>query len=176
MVDVVPVAITGAILVAALGGMTASWRLRHRRQSDLELPAASGTVPGHGTAPVEADGLYLATTFAGRPLDRVVAAGLGFRAQAHLVVDGAGLVFDRVGSTRIVLPATALDGAGIATWTIDRAVEPGGLTIVAWSLQRGGERVPVESAFRLEPEPRAHLIAAVRALVAVRAHPEGPDA
>ena len=103
----------------------------------------------------EADGLYLATTFAGRPLDRVSAHGLGFRARAHVTVTAAGVRIDRDGAAPIDLPAAGVTGAGTATWTIDRTVEPGGLTVLAWSLDAAdGARarrvlVPHRSASRV---------------------------
>ena len=160
-IDPVAVAIVAVVVLLALLGMLAGWRRRIRSQASLALP--DGDVTGDPLLVVR--GQYLATTFAGRPLDRVVAGGLGHRAAAVVTVTGGGVRIDRDGSPPLSLPAAALTGAGTATWTIDRAVEPGGLTVLAWSLRRDGEPVPVESAFRLDVPDRDALVARVRALV-----------
>lgn len=162
MISPVAVAITVLVLVAALIGMAVSWRLRGRRQRGLALPPAPAA---DGVLLTEADGLYLATTFAGRPLERVSAHGLGFRARAHLTVTDTGVRMDRDGAAPLALPVASLRGAGTATWTLDRAVEPGGLTVLAWELASADGPVPVESSFRLDPRPRDDFVAAVASLV-----------
>lgn len=173
MIPPVAVAITVLVLVAALVGMAVSWRLRGRHQRTLALPA----VPADpGTDRVVVEGLYLATTFAGRPLDRVSAHGLGFRARARVAVTDSGVRIDRDGAAPLLLPAGSLGGAGTATWTLDRGVEPGGLTVLAWSLEDEGGPVPVESSFRIDPLPRDRLLAAVGTLLADRSTPEVPHA
>lgn len=156
MVSPVAVAVVLAILVAALAGMALSWRLRGRRQRGYVLPAAPAEP---GTVLAEADGLYLATTFADRPLDRVVAAGLGFRARCRVAVTERGLLVDRDGVAPLLLAAT---GAGTATWTIDRAVEREGLLVVGWSLPTAtGDAEDVESSFRFDATGQARLLAAL---------------
>ena len=173
MIPPVSVAITILVLVAALVGMAVSWRLRGRRQRTLALPPAPGD-PGADRLVVE--GLYLATTFAGRPLERVSAHGLGFRARARIAVTDAGVRIERHGAAPLLLPVASIGGAGTATWTLDRAVEPGGLTVLAWFFEDEGDPVPVESSFRLDPLPRDRLLAAVGALLADRPTPEVPHA
>ncbi|HET6826149.1 MAG TPA: ABC transporter permease [Amnibacterium sp.] len=173
MIPPVAVAITILVLVAALVGMAVSWRLRGRRQRTLALPLAPGEP---GTDRLAVEGLYLATTFAGRPLERVSAHGLGFRARARIAVTDTGVRIERDGAPPLRLPVGNLSGAGTATWTLDRAVEPGGLTVLAWSLEDEGGPVAVESSFRLDPLPRDRLIAAVGTLLADRSTPEVPHA
>ena len=167
-IDPVAVTIVAVVVVLALLGMLAGWRRRSRVQSSLALP--SGSVTGEPLLTVR--GLLLATTFAGRPLERVVAAGLGHRVQATVAVTADGVRIHRDGTEPLALPAAALTGAGTATWTIDRSVEPGGLTVLGWNLVHDGEPVPVESAFRLTTDDRDALVAAVRALVPGAAHAE----
>lgn len=165
-----PVAVTIVLVVVALAlvGMLAGWRRRARVQARLVPPA--GAVTGEPVLAVR--GLMLATTFTGRPLDRVVAAGLGHRVQVAVAVTADGLRIERDGADPLALPAAALTGAGTATWTVDRSVEPGGLTVLGWTLEQDGEPVPVESAFRLATADRDALVAAVRALVRGAAHAE----
>lgn len=159
-----PLSITVAVALVALpiAGMLWSWRGRRRAQGGLHLPAGG---PG-GPERAAASGTYLATTFAGRPLDRVVACGLGFRAAARLAVEEGGLAVERAGSAPLLIPAERITGAGSGTWALDRSVEKGGLLVVAWSLDdREGHRVPVESAFRLDAAGQAALTAALHELV-----------
>lgn len=167
-IEPVPVIVTIAILVAVLVAMVVSWRRRSGRQSGYVLPAREPE-GGRADLPMQGltvQGLYLATTFAGRPLDRVVVGGLGFRAAATITVTANGARIERNGADALFLPASQLVGAGVATWTIDRSVEKNGLTVIAWRLGRAdGGSDEVESAFRIELAPRADLIAAVRSLV-----------
>lgn len=169
-IDPVAVAIVVMVVLLALLGMLAGWRRRGRVQAELELP--TGAVAGSPRLAVR--GQYLGTTFAGRPLERVVAGGLAHRARAEITVTDSGVEVARDGAPPLALPAAALTGAGSATWTIDRAVEPGGLTVLGWSLRRDGEPVPVESAFRLDGGDRDALVDAVRALVPQRSSHADP--
>jgi hypothetical protein len=163
---VIPVPAVAAVVVALLAGiagMGVSWRRRKRDQQGLRVPPASA---GQGEERLAVHGLHLATTFAGRPLERVVAAGLGFRFRARLVVTDRGLRIERGDGDPLFLPAERLAGAGTATWTLDRAVEPGGLTVLGFTLDSPDGPVAVESSFRIDPEPRARLISAVQAVLA----------
>ncbi len=161
MIESVPFWITVGIVVAALVGMAVSWRRRAAGQQDIELPDA----PADRGAPVaQASGLYLATTFAGRPLDRVVARGLGYRAGATVTATTTGVAVELDGGTSFFIAAADVVGAGVATWTIDRTVERNGLTVVGWTARRNGAAIGVESSFRIDIDPRADLIAAVQRL------------
>lgn len=160
MVNPVSVAIVIALLVLALLGMAWSWRRRGRGQRGLAVPP----VPQDLGAPVlTTAGLLVATTFAGRPLDRVVTDGLGFRAPATLAVTGRGVLVERAGGAPFLVPAQDAPQAGTASWALDRGVERDGLTVLPWALtDADGAAVPVESAFRLPPESQAALLAALR--------------
>ena len=153
----VSVAIVLALLVLALAGMALSWRRRSRAQRGLVVPAVPAELgpTGFSTA-----GLLVATTFAGRPLDRVHVDGLGFRAAATLTVTARGVLVERAGGASFLVPTSG--AAGTASWALDKGVERDGLTVLAWSLaDAAGTEVPVESAFRLPPESQAALLAAL---------------
>jgi hypothetical protein len=165
MIPVPAVAAVAVALLAAIAGMGVSWRRRTRDQQGLALPPAPPPAE-QGDERLAVDGLHLATTFAGRPLERVVAAGLGFRFRTRIVVTDRGVRLERDGGEHLFLPAARLTGAGAATWTLDRGVEPGGLTVLGFTLDSPGGPVAVESSFRIDPEPRARLIAAVEAIAA----------
>ncbi len=154
-----------ALIVVAVVLMGVSWRRRSRRQVALAVPPVPADL---GATRFSTEGLLVATTFTGRPLDRVVADGLGFRARATLAVTERGVLVDRAGGASFLIPANG--EAGTASWALDRGVERDGLTVLGWSLTGAdGADVPVESAFRLPPETQAAFLAAL--------HPSllGPD-
>lgn len=118
-------AFVALLAVLAITGLLA----RRRRQRDIEAPT-----PWIDAAPVlVAEALYVATTRAGDPYDRVFAHGLGFRGRTRLAIDrdGVQLVADR---TELRIPAERIRSVERATWTIDRVVEPGGIIVVAHEL------------------------------------------
>jgi len=158
VVNPVSVAVVIAVLVLALLGMAWSWHRRRRAQGGLVLPPVPADLAATGPA---VTGLLVSTTFAGRPLDRVVAAGLGFRAAATLTPNGRGVLVERAGGAAFLVPTGA--SAGTASWALDRGVERDGLTVLAWSLRGAdGAPVPVESAFRLAPDAQAALLTTIR--------------
>ena len=104
-----------------------------------------------------ASGLYLATTPAGDRLNRVAVGGLGFRARLSAIVAETGIVLPFPGARDVFVPASAISAVDSASWTIDRGIEPGGLTVVTWTL---GDTL-VDSYFRFE-EPDQFVSAATR--------------
>lgn len=115
-----------AVLVAlAVGGVLA----RRRRQRDIAAPAPwIDAVPS-----LVVEALYIATTRAGDPYDRIFAHGLGFRGRTRVAIDpeGVQLVADR---TEVRIPADRIRSVERATWTIDRVVERGGIVVIAHEL------------------------------------------
>lgn len=132
-----------AILLILFALMALAWRRRGRAQSDLpELDAVPADL---GTALGSFAGLYLSTTPAGAPLERITVRGLGFRARTSVELFESGIVFN----TDRFIARESIVAIERATWTIDRGVETDGLSVVRWAL---GER-ELESNFRLdEPE------------------------
>lgn len=152
-----------AVVVLVFTLMAIGWRGRVTRQAGVaqlaEPPADLGAVRWR------ADGvLYVATTRADNPLDRVVASGLGFRSRANLVVAEHGIALALTGAPVRFIPRQTLRGAGRATWTIDRVVEQDGLATIRWQL--GADAV--DSYFRVD-DPDA-LVRAIESLT-----PEHPD-
>jgi hypothetical protein len=171
-VNPVSVGVVLVLLVLALIGMAWSWRRRGRAQRGLVVPAVPA---GLDTTGFVAEGLLVATTFAGRPLDRVHADGLGFRAPATLTATDRGVLVDRAGGAPFLVPAAG--AAGTASWALDKGVERDGLTVLGWSLtDADGAEVPVESAFRLPPASQAALLAALRPSFPYPADQEATDA
>ncbi len=156
-----------ALLCAALVALLAALAVvgvlaRRRRQRDVEAPQAwTDAVP---TLVVEA--LYVATTRAGDPYDRIFAHGLGFRGRTRLAIDADGvqLVADR---TEVRIPATRIRAVERATWTIDRVVEPGGIIVIAHEL--GAD---VDTYIRIIGDDR-EAFDALAALAAIRTQTPG---
>ncbi len=131
-----------ALMAVSLGLALWGWRRRVGRYQG-EVAALVRDVPASEPMFV-INALYVATTEAGEPLERVAAGPLSYRARARLAVHPEGLVVRIPGEDAVVFPAHGLQ-AGTATWTIDRVVEEGGLVMVRWSLS-GRD---VDSYFRI---------------------------
>lgn len=154
----IPLAVVGILMVAG-------WRALRRRQTDV---SGLGPVPSEpGAAALTEDLLYVATTRAEQPLQRIAVRGLGFRARAVLTVTSGGIVLDLAGAEPGFIPAAALQGVGRATWTIDRAISNDGLVFVRWKDGMGaaaaGPTASLDSYFR-SADPAA-LVAAIEPLI-----------
>ena len=156
---VIPLAIVGVL-------MAWGWRALRRRQTDVAGLAPVPRDPGAPT--LTEDLLYVATTRAGQPLQRIGVKGLGFRARAALTVSAQGIRLDLAGGEPGFIPAAALHGVGRATWTIDRAVSNDGLVFVRWA--DGGATAhpapdsPVLDSYFRSADPDA-LVAAIHPLI-----------
>lgn len=144
-----------ALMVLALGLAYWGWSRRRQRYAHLQSSLLFSVPPGE--ALVHSPALYVATTLHDQPLERVPVGPLAYRARAELEVHHEGLVVSIPGHTPFVMPAAGGLQAGVATWTIDRVVEPGGLLMVRWLL---GE-VPVDSYFRVVDRDPATIISAI---------------
>ena len=149
------------ILALAFAGMLLGWRGRRRRQAGV--PRLADPPVDLGSVQRRDDLLYVATTRADAPLDRIAVRGLGFRGRAVLTVASAGIRLDIAGERPAFLPAAELLGVGRATWTIDRAVGGDGLVFVRWRLGQD----EVDSYLR--PDDPAGLVAAIEAVLPVAA-------
>lgn len=150
----VPSVITTIVILLAVAGMIAGWRARVRKGSDLTAP---DSVPADTGEILAVDsGLYVATTVANAPLERVAARGLGFRSRATVTVTGAGMIVELKGRAPFFVDRASLLGVDRATWVIDKAVEPGGLVVVTWRLGSAD----LDSYFRLDSGSESLLNAA----------------
>lgn len=131
--DRLPIAAVVLVALAVVFALLArGWRARMRRQEQLgqlaEPPADLGDVA------LSEDLLYVATTRADAPLDRIAVAGLGFRARAVVTVAAGGVLLELAGARPAFIPSDAIRGAGRATWTVDRVVNADGLVFLRWVL------------------------------------------
>src|SRR5690606_8271410 len=101
-------------------------------------------------ATLKASGFYVATTVADEPLNRIAVAGLGYRARASVAVHASGVSLAIPGQAPIFIPAADIRSVQKATWTIDRAVEQGGLILIRWVLgSEAADQREVDSYLRL---------------------------
>ncbi|PPF69191.1 hypothetical protein C5E16_05045 [Clavibacter michiganensis] len=148
-----------ALLLLLLALMALGWRARRRRQGALPEPPRPPA--GLGAPALEVDVLYVATTTAGQPLDRLTVAPLGFRGRAAARVHDAGLVLAIDGEREVLLPADRITGSGLATYAIDRVVEEGGLVAVTWVLDESA-RTEVDTYLRvIDPRDKPALVDAL---------------
>jgi hypothetical protein len=152
----IPLVVVGVLMVIGWGAL-------RRRQADVTGLAPVPSDPG--VAALTEDLLYVATTRAEQPLQRIAVAGLGFRARAVLTVTTGGILLDLAGAAPGFIPVTALQGVGRATWTIDRAISNDGLVFVRWrdGAAAGSPTVSLDSYFR-SADPAA-LVAAIEPLI-----------
>jgi hypothetical protein len=166
-----PVIIIGAVTVLALAGMYLSWQLRKRRQGALPRPHVAPAQLGEEL--FRCDCLYVATTLARQPLERIAVSGLGFPGQAAILVSEAGLALSIAGGTDAFIPAADLIGVGRATWTIDRAVESGGLVAVTWKLGDAATGIELDTYLRIvAPEDPTDFLKAIDGRIAANSRSE----
>jgi hypothetical protein len=119
-----------AIVLLALGVW--AWMRRTRRDAGFAAPV--GELPADALVFARYDGLYVATTRAGEPLERLAIRGLGFRSKADIAVTDAGVVLDIPGQPRMLIARARIVDAGQATVAIDRVVERDGLARLSWRI------------------------------------------
>ena len=166
----IPAALVLGFLALLLVGMWLAWRARSRR--DAGVPAGQ-PLPADGIHPVlTTDVLYVATTRAGQPLERLAIRGLAFRARAQLTLAEEGVVLAVPGQDPVFLAAAQLLAARPATWTIDRVVESGGMIALQW---RSAE-TDVDSYVRvIDPTKHAPVLSTLSSLIPASAHPVPTD-
>ncbi|MFM7013716.1 MAG: hypothetical protein ACKOXT_01830 [Actinomycetota bacterium] len=121
-----------ALGLAAIGIFFAyfSWKkARSNQEKSLNEPHWIETENSSGV-----EGFYVATTFAGEPLNRVSAYGLGARGRVGISLETEGLELHRVGERSFQISWASIKGLDTNSAVIDRAVERDGLVSVSWTL------------------------------------------
>ncbi|GAA2090938.1 hypothetical protein [Brevibacterium salitolerans] len=148
-------AVAGLVFAAMWWG----WRRRARAQHSLPAPAAA--VEGSEVLAEPVEGMYVATTTAGDPYDRIAAHRLGLRTSATVVPTRAGVVVDRAGTGDFLIPWSDLTGVRTGQGMIGKFVEPDGLVVIGWQLGR----TRLETGFRTRAAAdRTALIETIRRL------------
>ncbi len=126
----------GLLFALALIGMRSGWRRRGRRQAWLpELPEAPAALGAELAEPLA--GLYVGSTIATRWQDRIVARGLGARAESLARLTEAGALIERQGCPQIFIPGEQLIDARLEPALAGKVVGQGGLLVLRW--RHGGQ-------------------------------------
>ncbi|MEO5533661.1 MAG: hypothetical protein ABIR17_00830 [Pseudolysinimonas sp.] len=121
-----------AVLILVGVWFALGWRKRRRSQADLPTLGAPPATLGEPL--LVQDLLYVATTRADAPLDRITVRGLAFRGRAGVAVSPEGVVLSIAGQPAFFIARDAIEGVGRATWTIDKVVANDGLVFIRWAL------------------------------------------
>jgi hypothetical protein len=142
----------GAVGVLVLVGMWCSWRARLKRDA---AAAASSDEPGGEIIERFPRAGYVSTTAAGAPLERIALPGLRYKGYAEVTVRRDGVTIQVTGERPVHIAADRVLGTGDAGVRIGKAVERGGLSLLAWRAdethgysEAGGESRTLESSFR----------------------------
>jgi hypothetical protein len=118
-----------AVLLGVIAWAGVTWRKRSKAQ-DLEIATPEYTEFSN----VGTNGYYIATTYAGQPLHRVSAHGLGFAGKAFLDVSEQGVRVHRIGERSFRIDSSALIDLRRTSGVIDKVVEKDGLLSLRWKL------------------------------------------
>lgn len=157
-------AVVLAVLVLLLVLMVLGWRARQRRQAGL--PSADPVPSDLGEVRAVFEALYVSTTVANEPMERITVAGLGYRSRATVTVTSDGIVLALAAVDEVFIPAERIRGVHSARLTIDRVVEQDGLVLIAWILGTPGQEpaaTEVDSYLRLDRS--GQLIDAIASIV-----------
>ncbi|RFA14752.1 hypothetical protein B7R22_08530 [Subtercola boreus] len=150
-----------ALLVVLYLAMLLGWRARKRRQAGFA--AAAVTPEDAGALLFEAPMLYVATTPAKKPLERLVLPGLAFRGRGTFIVWEKGVTLSINGELDVYVPYGNIRSIGTSTFTIDRVVETGGLVRLDWTTPLVGDekaRTAAATAGATRTEKKVILAAA----------------
>jgi hypothetical protein len=121
-----------SIISLAITGMIVAWRKRVARDSRFSILFLDEAPTHHMSQPAEFSGLYVSTTLANNPLQRVTLPGLAFRADASVLVSIDGVTIAPRGEIHSFIPAHHILQIHRNQVTIDKAVEKDGLTAISW--------------------------------------------
>ncbi|WGD36285.1 hypothetical protein [Lysinibacter sp. HNR] len=171
MENLIPTLIIIALLGALFALMWWAWSARKKRSSHLLQPLSELTVLGESLG--QFDVLYVSTTPADQPLERIALPGLTFRGHGVVEVTTTGIMLDIAGERSTAIEKQDIRGADTAQTTIDKAVERDGLIVVQWNLRTtSGDSSPVDSYFRItHPEEKLRFMS----LVSELAYPQQPS-
>jgi len=163
MGETIAAVLIAAIFLAIMIWMAASWRRRVRHDSALVPEPLAPAARGESLCLLE-EGMYVATTEHGEPLERLAIGALTYPGRARIEVTSTGVGIRIAGEDEIFLRADRLLGAGRATWTIDRAVEKDGLIFVTWQPDAHG---PADSYLRVvDPGDGDRIVDAITTIAA----------
>ncbi|WP_349827978.1 hypothetical protein [Brevibacterium litoralis] len=157
----IPTLVLVGVVVLVFAGMWWAWRRKQAAQA-ARFPAPARPAEGTAVEGAPVPGMYVATTLAGQPLERVQAHHLGVRTDAELSVGPAGVILDRAGTDDLLIPAAAIESVEARSGMIGKFVEKDGLVVVTWRL---GDTL-VDTGFRTRSAAdRTPTIESIRHLI-----------
>ncbi|WP_101649967.1 hypothetical protein [Brevibacterium ihuae] len=129
----IPALIVVGVIVALFALVAWGWTARRRAQT-AQFPAPARPVEGMPVRGEPVAGMYVATTLADQPLERVAAHGLGLRTSAFLAIADDGVIIDRDGVDDLLIPVHDISGVSTASGMIGKFVEKDGLIVISWRL------------------------------------------
>lgn len=164
MEQLTTVLVTVLVLAVLFALLRRGWTGRVRRQAGIAAPPAPPAGIEDREPRLSVPGMYVATTEAGAPLERIAAHGLGVRARATAHVLDDGVLFDRQGAAPLFVPAADVVSVGTSSGMVGKFVERDGLAVLTWSLGS----TPVDTGFRTQrAEDRRRLLDAVEEIAPV---------
>lgn len=122
-------------LMVALGILTLAamvWSIAKRRRHGDAAVIFPGAEVVAGEVVAAFSVLHVATTPLNKPLERVWAKPLAYRAKTTVQVRPGGVSLILRGEGEVGIVASAIVAVSRATWTIDKAVDPDGLIVISW--------------------------------------------
>ncbi len=149
------VGITIGIMYLMLHG----WNARTRKidiEALPELPAETDE-----DAPTTS-GIYVTSTLAGQPYERVTAQGLGVKAAVDVVVREDGVLLRRQGADDLFIPRLSLHQIGRTAGMIGKFAAPGSIVVIRWKL----DDLMLDTGIHVRSDaPREILIEQLTALI-----------
>ncbi len=125
-------AIISLALFLLLAGLALrGWRKRSATQSS-EFSAPLEALEYFGELLEQAKAFYVATTRDSNHLDRITAYGLGARGFCQVFIFTEGVLIVRNGERPLAIDSSKITAVELTQVAIDKAVEPNGLTSIAW--------------------------------------------
>ncbi len=153
--------VSALLLVAFVSLVALAIRVWLNRRSTQEQVLEQPLAVFESETLKSASGFYVATTFAGEPLNRVSAFGLGHRGKADFELSIEGISIIRQGEKSFAIGRADILAISLQQGTIDRVVESEGLISIVWRLGKSS----VETSLRIvDKSARASFYAALENL------------
>ncbi len=109
--------------------MRRGWANRERRIVISDLPQLP---PGPTAGVGPSRGIYVASTLAGLPYERVVAKGLGVKSAVDIFVRDDGVLLERQGANSLFIPRKDLKQIQTTGGMIGKFAAPGSIVVLQW--------------------------------------------
>lgn len=129
MRQLLAVAILLAFTVGLMYLMLLGWNRRSNRIEIEPLPEIPTVLDPQGD---RTTGVYVTSTLAGQPYERVVSQGLGVKSAAEVSVLSDGVLIKREGASDLFVPLGALKEVGRTAGMIGKFAAPGSIVVLRW--------------------------------------------